>query len=109
MASGRKVTFGLMSAAVAALIGVIGLAGNSPRAKYAAERSTALEQHRATLRQRSEDHARCDDVAFRPRSPTACTMNFGEMMPFDPIISSVAMRVGAQIMGACGPLPRVTA
>ena len=54
MASGRKVTFGVMSAAVAALIGVLGLAGNSPRAKYEAERFAALEQHRAALRQGSE-------------------------------------------------------
>jgi hypothetical protein len=129
MASGRKVTFGLIAAAVVAVIGLIVLAGNSPRAdypamraflvsrlndedlrrfdaearaKYAAEYAAALEQHRASLRQKSEDRARCDDVAFRTRSPAACTMSFGEMMPFDTIISSVAMRVEMQIMGVCG-------
>jgi hypothetical protein len=129
MASGRKVTFGLIAAAVVAVISLIVLAGNSPRAdypamraflvsrlndedlrrfdaearaKYAAEYAAALEQHRASLRQKSEDRARCDDVAFRTRSPAACTMSFGEMMPFDTIISSVAMRVEMQIMGVCG-------
>jgi hypothetical protein len=32
-------------------------------------------------------------------------MSFGGMMPFDPIISSVAMRVEMQIMGVCGFAP----
>ena len=129
MASGRIVAFGLVATGVMAVIGLIALAGNSPRAdyhamrafvvsrlsdedlrrfdaearaKYAAEYAAALEQHRAWMRQRSEDRARCNDVAFRTRSPAACTMSFGEMMPFDPIISSVAMRVEMQIMGVCG-------
>lgn len=72
------------------------------RAEYAAEYAAGLEQHRASLRQRAEDRARCDDVAFRTRSPAACTMSFGEMMPFDPIIPSVAMRIEMHIMGVCG-------
>ena len=129
MASGRIVAFGSLAAGVMAVTGLIVLAGNSPgadyhamrafvvsrlsdedlrrldaqaRAKYAAEYAAALEQDRAWMRQRSEDRARCDDVAFRTRSPAACTMSFGEMMPFDPIISSVAMRVEMEIMGVCG-------
>jgi hypothetical protein len=129
MVSGRTVAFGLVAAGVVAVIGFIVLAANSPRAdyhamrtfvvsrlsdedlrrfdaqaraKYAAEYAAALEQDRAWMRQRSEDRARCDDVAFRTRSPAACTMSFGEMMPFDPIIASVAMRVEMQIMGVCG-------
>ena len=125
----RIVAFGLVAAGVVAVIGRIALAGDSPRAdyhamrafvvsrlsdedlrridaqaraKYASEYAAALEEHRASLLQKSEDRARCDDVAFRTRSPAACTMSFGEMMPFDPIISSVAMRVEMQIMGVCG-------
>ncbi|WP_230164890.1 hypothetical protein [Roseomonas sp. CECT 9278] len=128
MVSGRAVAFGLAAAGVV-VIGLFVLAGNSPRAdyntmrafavsrlsdedlrrfdaqaraEYAAEYAAALEQHRASLRQQSADRARCDDVAFRTRSPAACTMSFGEMMPFDPIISSVAMRIEMQIMGVCG-------
>ncbi len=129
MASRRIVAFGMLAAGVVAVIGLGVLAGNSPRAdyqamrsfivsrlsdedlrrfdaqareKYAAEYAVALEEHRASVQQQSKDRARCDDVAFRTRSPTACTISFGEMMPFDPIISSVAMRVEMQIMGACG-------
>ena len=76
MASGRIVAFGLVAGGVVAVIGLIVLAGNSPRAdynamrafvvsrlsdedlrrldaqartKYAAEYAAALEQHRALL------------------------------------------------------------
>lgn len=71
------------------------------RAEYAAEYASGLEGHRAWLRQRSEERARCDDAAFRTRFPGACTMSFSEMLPFDPIIVSVPMRIDMKIMGVC--------
>lgn len=71
------------------------------RAEYAAEYAAGLERHSAWLRQRSEERARCDDAAFRTRSPAACTMSFAEMMPFDPIMPSVEARVELKIMGVC--------
>jgi len=72
------------------------------RAEYSAEYAIGAEQHRAWLRQRAEDRTRCDDVAFRTRSPAACTMSFAEIMPFDPIMPTVEVRVEMKIMGVCG-------
>ena len=126
--SGWMIALGLALAGIA-VIGVLFLAGRSPRAdyhamrvfvvsrlsdddlrrfdaearaEYAAEYAAGFEQHRTWLRQRAEDRARCDDVAFRTRSPAACTMNFAEITPFDPIMPTVEVRVEMKIMGVCG-------
>ncbi|MBX9593840.1 MAG: hypothetical protein K2X46_05725 [Roseomonas sp.] len=125
--AGGLITLGLVAAG-AAVIGLIMLAGHSPRADYQAMRAHALSRltdadlrridaearagyardyaagevaDREARRRRVEERRGCDDPAVRLRNPNGCTMSLFEFEPFDPIIASVPQRIEMAILGVC--------